>query len=67
MSKITKRTMLASLLGDNPNRHFTYKEISKFIKIITREAIYYHVARLRAAGMNIEVKNGTVTYMENQQ
>jgi biotin operon repressor len=60
---MTKTMILASLLGDNPDRSFSHDELRLFIKSHSREAIYKLVRHLRRAGMNIEIKNNTVKYI----
>lgn len=59
---ITKYHRLASLLGDNPHRAFSYDELRLFTKAYSIKAVYHLICSLREAGMNIEVKNNTVTY-----
>lgn len=59
---MNKFMMLASLLGDNPNRSFTFDELRALLKSFSERSVYMVIYRLRQAGMNIEVKNNMVTY-----
>lgn len=62
--KTSKQVILASLLGDNPNRAFSFDELKRFIRSYSQQSIYMLVLRLREAGMSIEVKNKLVTYVK---
>lgn len=59
---MNKFMMLASLLGDNPNRAFAFDELRALLKSYSKQSVYIVIYRLRQAGMNIEVKNNMVTY-----
>lgn len=63
---MNKFMMLASLLGDNPNRAFSFDELRMLLKSVSKQAVYIVIFRLRQAGMNIEVKNNMVTYKGKQ-
>lgn len=62
--KASKQMILASLLGDNPNRAFSFDELKRFLRSYSQQSIYMLILRLREAGMGIEVKNKLVTYVK---
>jgi len=58
--------LLASLLGDNPNRSFTYDELKKLLKTYSNSSVYMMIYRLSNAGMEIEVKNKSIMYRRDK-
>lgn len=57
---------LASLIGDNPNKSFSYDELRALMGYASREAFYHMAYRLRAAGMNVKVSKNSIKYLTNK-
>ncbi len=58
---------LASLLGDNPNKSFSYDELKDLLGETSKEALYHRAYRLRVAGMSVVVNRNAIKYVEMQK